>query len=149
MRRFWKIEGLNAYTSYAAYKVQDRQTGKIYMTKMVVLKKSQYPKELLDFSGRFSYFGMVEEAHVKGVFKKRTIVTKPKLDFKQEEIVGAYAIQGISGLFTQTKCVYIRDKLTGKKYRRGKFQTFKDENCDIKFAELTGEYDLIFDGARL
>ena len=156
MRAYWLLEGVEEplYTAYPARIVIDKKTGREYQTgKMVFLKKSDAPKNLIENEeGRYDYVLLRDEEHVEGKIRKRTVITKsfPTKDFQRQDVcrlLGFWIIKGLNPTtYTRKACTYIRDKATGKKYKRGKCVLFRAEEEYPDFANLaeySGKYDIV------
>lgn len=157
MRAYWLIEGVDKplYTAYPARIVIDKKTGREYQTgKMVFLKKADAPKNLIENEvGRYDYIRLRDEEHIEGNFRKITVITKsfPTADFQKKDICGLLGLWIVEGLnpttYTQRACTYIRDKATGKKYKRGAHILFRTEEEYPDFANLaeySGKYDIVY-----
>ncbi|MDE7453572.1 MAG: hypothetical protein K2N22_04110 [Clostridia bacterium] len=154
MRVYWLIEGLDKplYTAKAARLVKDKETGKEYkLGKMVALKKSNAPKILAEDTGKYEFYRRMEEVHYEkaGLFRKRKVVTKAALQTIQKELTGIQYFWIIDGYspktYTKKACDLVRDKATGKTYKRGDFVKFADEEYPFPLAEHTDNFDFIYD----
>ena len=157
MRAYWRIEGVNKplYTALPAKVVIDKKSGRKYQTgEMIFLKKADAPKKLIeDEVGRYDYIPLRNESHIEGFFRKITVITKtfPTADFQRKDQSGSSGLWVIDGLtpttYTAEPCTFIRDRVTGKKYKRGKYILFHNEEEYPDFANLaeySGKYDIIY-----
>ena len=159
MRAYWTVEGFKErkFTALPAREIIDTKTGQRYPTSnMVFLKRSEAPKKLIEDEHKYDYVLLRDESHLekKGLFRKITVVTKvyPTQDFQREDPCKSHGLWVIEGLtptiYTNKACDFIRDRKTGKLYKRGEMVLFKKEEDYPDFnnsvAEYSGKFDIIY-----
>lgn len=157
MRAYWPIVGLEPLmTAYSAGVVVDRKTGKEYPTgDIVFLKKCDAPKQLVEnLSDKYKFICAKEEKHIEteGFFRhKITVITKTvKPPFEGDQNLTLFwVIEGLKPtVYTSRACTWVRDRKTGKKYKRSeKGEIFRDESFPevSQLAEYSGKFDIIYD----
>lgn len=164
MKMFWKILGMqNVYTAQAVKWVIDKKDGKRYdVGEGKLFVKKDYPKNLLEsienyYKGehRYSfYYGVAfnnppNRIERKGIFgatrRVYTRVHPQELEREYLNIFGLWKIKGLD-LYTDKAATYIRDKITGKEYKRGeRVLFFKEDMSPFPLAEHTDRYEYIYE----
>jgi hypothetical protein len=163
MKMFWKVLGMenDFYTGKACYQIVDRKNGISYeIGEGQLFLKKDYPKNIIEnisdfFEGKLRYgiyykfSDQPDRVEKKGFFgKSRLIYTKVHPQQLETEYIGLFGLWEIEGLdvYTDIGADYIRDKTTGKEYKRGERKLFRDEDMTpFPLAEHTDKYEFIFE----
>ena len=159
MKIFWEILGVKKklYTGRAVKYIIDTKDGKKYYTgEGRLYKKKEYPPNLAEnIWGRYNfYYGVPtfrepDQIETKGFFgKTRRIYTSSDPKSLEAEFLNFFGLWKIDGLdiYTNKAVDYIRDKNTGKEYRRGEIKLFYNEDIrPFPLAEHTDRYEYIYE----
>lgn len=164
MKMFWKVLGMeDVYTEKACYRIVDKKTNMEYMIDegRFFLKKD-YPNNILEnnmelFEGKFryDYYYKISDKpdyiEKKGIFgKSRQVYSKVPthlLGTKYEGLFGLWKIEDLD-VYTDIAADYIRDKATGKEYKRSERELFRGEDMTpFPLAEHTDKYEFIYEEA--
>lgn len=164
MKMFWEVIGMkNVYTGNFVKWVVDKKDGKRYDIGVgrLYLKKD-YPKQLLESPENYYkggcrydfYYGVAFEQkpdriEKKGFFgRERRVYSKVhplSLETEYLDFFGLWKIEGLP-LYTDKAVTYIRDKATGREYRRGeRVLFFKEDMTPFPLAEHTDRYEYIYE----
>lgn len=163
MKMFWKIEGTDKplYTAkaYIKYIINKKTRKKYYCGEGKFYKKKNYPKNLAedqwDIIKKKSqciydfYYETIPPTRIEkmGLFKARSI--SPAKPYEREkEYMNSFALWKIDGLvptmYTWKKVDLIRDKRTGKEYKRGELVRFHNEDeTPFPLVEYTDDFEYI------
>ena len=153
MRVYWKIKvgKETLYTAYAVTKVVDKKTSTAYIPgEMVVLKKNEAPKVLVEDTGKYDLYIKEEKFHFerRGLFGKQKVFTQLDGGSFRKEFTGMNGFWKIEGtspvIYTQKACDLIRDKETKQLYKRGEIKIWWDENYPMPLAEHMDRFDFIY-----
>ena len=163
MRMFWKIEGTRKplYTGKAFVKyIVHRKTGKkYYCGEGKFYKKKNYPQFLAEdqwdsIQREFLYDFHYEERPPirveKAGFFKEYRVSSVKGYEREREYLNCFTLWEIDGLsptmYTWKDVDIIRDKRTGKEYKRGKLVKFRNEDeTPFPLAEYTDDFEYLLE----
>ena len=159
LKIFWSILGVKngLYTGMAVKYIIDKKSGKKYYTgEGRLYKKKDYPQNLAenlleryDFCYGVPAYREPDKMEKKGFFGKTrriyTSVAPKSLEAEYLDLFGLWKIEGLD-IYTDKAVDYIRDKTTGKEYRRGKRILFKNEDTTpFPLAEHTDRYEYIYE----
>ena len=161
MKMFWKVLGMenDFYAKHVWSRIVDKKTNITYeIGEGQFFLKKDYPQNIIENSNelfedghRYAFYGggdvkydYIEE---KGFFGKtrRVYFTKKWLE---TEYIGLWGLWKVDGLDVYTDIVadYIRDKNTGKEYKRGERVLFQGEDLTpFPLAEHTENYEFIYE----
>ncbi len=163
MRMFWQIEGtrkpLFTGKAYVKY-ILNKKTGKKYNCgEGKFYKKKNYPKTLAedqwDIAKReciydFYYEELPPSREEKfGLFKTKTYSISPAQPYEREkEYLNYFTLWKIEGLeptmYTWKDVDFIREKKTGKLYKRGELVRFRNEDeTPFPLVEYTDDFEYI------
>lgn len=160
---FWRIEGAEQplYTgkSFVQYVVHKKTGKKYYCGEGLFYKKKNYPKKLLEDEGDFIngkmqciydfYYNIIPPVRIekRGLFKECRVYSVGRKD-REEEYLDFFVLWKIEGLeptmYTCKPVDIIRDKRTGKEYKRGELVRFRNEDeTPFPTAEYTDNFEYI------
>lgn len=165
MKMFWEVLGTKKklYTGYAVKYVIDKKDGKRYETgKGKLYLKKDHPKNLAEnVAGDYSYnarydfcYGVPSDRKPDRIEKKgffggeRHIYFSPPPKMLEREYLDWFGLWKIDGLdlYTDLAADYVRDKQTGREYRRGERVLFENEDTSpFPLAEHSDRYEYVLE----